>query len=68
MRWPWQYPQVPTVTLDGTGRSPGLCERCPAIGLVLLNGQQFYCWDHYCLEMDAQRRHSSRSNPNPEQK
>jgi hypothetical protein len=67
MRWPWQHPQVPTFTRDGTGRTPGLCERCDALGLVMLNGQQFFCWDHYCQEMALQRAAGLSSSPSKEQ-
>ena len=54
-RWPWQSAQTPTVTRDGTGQSPGCCERCGGYGMVCLNGQRFLCWHHYCEEMRRQQ-------------
>jgi hypothetical protein len=57
--WPWSYPSVPTFTSDGTGRSPGECCRCREYGMVLLNGQTFYCWEHYCALMQSQRERAA---------
>ncbi len=55
--WNWfrQVPTYPTYTSNGTGQSPGCCEVCGGHGMVCLNGQRFLCWDHYCVEMQAQR-------------
>ena len=33
----------------------GLCVNCSEVGIVLLGGHTFYCWDHYCAEMQRQR-------------
>ncbi len=55
--WPWSYPSVPTRTSNNTsGVSQGHCCKCREYGMVLLNGHTFYCWDHYCAEMERQRR------------
>lgn len=48
--WNW-FQQVPTYTSNNTGRSLGHCEVCGDHGVVCLNGQRFYCWDHYRDEM-----------------
>ena len=58
MIWPWNYLSSPTRTHDGTGRagqSTGGCCRCGEYGMILLNGQTLYCWEHYCGEMQRQR-------------
>lgn len=56
MWWPWMPKQVEAKTRDGTGQSPGCCERCSGYGMICLNGQRFLCWDHYCEEMARQRQ------------
>ncbi len=49
--WPWFPKQAPTYTSDSAGRSPGCCAVCGDDGVVCLNGQSFFCWDHYRDEM-----------------
>ncbi len=53
--WPWSTKQAQTYTRSNTSQSPGCCEVCSGYGMVCLNGQRFLCWDHYCIEMQAQR-------------
>jgi hypothetical protein len=62
--WPWIGPQAQTYTRSGTGQSPGCCEVCGDPATVCVNGQQFFCWYHYCAGMQLAR--ATQQTPNAE--
>lgn len=63
MSWRWLLTrQAQTYTRDGTGQSPGCCERCGGYGMICLDGRRFLCWDHYVEEMKANQQRPAESD------
>jgi hypothetical protein len=54
IHWPWMSKQI-DAPVSTSGTNPGCCERCNDYAMVVLNGQQWLCWNHYIEAMAPYR-------------